>query len=46
VLGGTILSTEDLFTYLAGLLHPEQILLAGNEPGVWADFPKNSRLLT
>jgi isopentenyl phosphate kinase len=44
-LGGTILSTEDLFAHLAGHLQPAQVLLAGNEPGVWADFPKNSRLL-
>jgi isopentenyl phosphate kinase len=44
-LGGTILSTEDLFAHLAGHLQPAQVLLAGNEAGVWADFPKNSRLL-
>jgi len=44
-LGGTILSTEDLFSYLAGQLHPTQVLLAGIEPGVWADFPHNTRLL-
>ncbi len=37
--GGTILSTEDLFGYLARQLHPGRILLAGREPGVWADFP-------
>lgn len=37
--GGTILSTEDLFAYLARLLHPRRILLAGLEAGVWADFP-------
>jgi isopentenyl phosphate kinase len=45
VLGGTILSTEDLFTYLAHQLSPVQLLLAGNQPGVWADFPDNTRLL-
>jgi isopentenyl phosphate kinase len=44
-LGGTILSTEDLFTYLAQQFRPVQILLAGIEPGVWADFPDNTRLL-
>jgi len=44
-LGGTILSTEDLFAYLAGQLHPAQVLLAGNEPGVWGDYPQNSQLL-
>lgn len=44
-LGGTILSTEDLFVYLAHQLHPARILLAGLEPGVWADFPSCTRLL-
>lgn len=38
-LGGTILSTEDLFVHLAGNLKPERILLAGQDPGVWQDFP-------
>jgi isopentenyl phosphate kinase len=32
--GGTILSTEDLFTYLAGILKPAWVLLFGNAPGV------------
>src|SRR5215207_7577653 len=39
VRGGTILSTEDLFMYLAHALNPERILLAGIESGVWEDFP-------
>ena len=39
VRGGTILSTEDLFIYLARALNPDRILLAGLEPAVWADFP-------
>lgn len=43
--GGTILSTEDLFQYLAHQFHPERILLAGLEPGVWADFPSCTRLI-
>ena len=43
-LGGTILSTEDLFIYLANELKPERILLAGLEPGVWADFPACTRI--
>jgi isopentenyl phosphate kinase len=42
--GGTILSTEDLFVYLADHLQPERILLAGIEPGVWADFPACTRI--
>lgn len=44
-LGGTILSTEDLFTYLTHHLQPSQLLFAGIEPGVWADFPENTKLL-
>jgi isopentenyl phosphate kinase len=39
VRGGTILSTEDLFEYLAQELQPQKILLAGIEGAVWADFP-------
>jgi isopentenyl phosphate kinase len=45
LLGGTILSTEDLFDPLARLLRPQCILLAGIEPGVWADYPACSQLL-
>jgi isopentenyl phosphate kinase len=45
VRGGTILSTEDLFDYLAHQLRPRRILLAGLEPGVWADFPACTRLI-
>ncbi|HNT23507.1 MAG TPA: isopentenyl phosphate kinase [Anaerolineales bacterium] len=43
--GGTILSTEDLFEHLALRLRPERLLLAGLEPGVWADYPACTRLL-
>jgi isopentenyl phosphate kinase len=43
--GGTILSTEDLFAHLARQLHPQRILLAGLEAGVWADFPARIHLL-
>jgi isopentenyl phosphate kinase len=43
--GGTILSTEDLFAHLAYQLHPQRILLAGLEAGVWADFPLHEHLL-
>ena len=45
ILGGTILSTEDIFVHLAGHLRPRRILLAGEEPGVWADFPAPDELL-
>lgn len=44
-MGGTILSTEDLFSYLAKQLRPKRILLAGLEPGVWADYPKRTRII-
>jgi isopentenyl phosphate kinase len=44
--GGTILSTEELFVHLAGQLSPRRILLAGLEPGVWADFPICSALVS
>jgi isopentenyl phosphate kinase len=43
--GGTILSTEDLFTYLAHLLLPKRILLAGIDPGVWQDYPDCTQLI-
>lgn len=43
--GGTILSTEEIFGYLAHHLHPRRILLAGIEPGVWADYPACTRLI-
>ena len=43
--GGTIFSTEDLFSYLAKDLRPYRILLAGSEPGVWAHFPERDRIL-
>ncbi|MCJ7715477.1 MAG: isopentenyl phosphate kinase [Anaerolineales bacterium] len=42
--GGTILSTEDLFSHLAEQLKPDRILLAGIDPGVWKDFPACSSL--
>lgn len=43
--GGTILSTEDLFAYLATRLKPQRILLAGLEQGVWQDFPARTRVI-
>lgn len=42
---GTILSTEDLFVYLTGKFRPGRWLLAGIEPGVWADYPACTRLV-
>jgi isopentenyl phosphate kinase len=38
--GGTILSTEDIFTHLARKFKPHRILLAGIDEFVWADYPQ------
>lgn len=43
--GGTILSTEDLFAFLAKKLGPQCILLAGDEAGIFADYPQRQKLL-
>ncbi len=45
-LGGTILSTEELFSYLATQLHPDHILIAGIEEGIWSDYPARKQLIT
>ncbi|MBI3762572.1 MAG: isopentenyl phosphate kinase family protein [Chloroflexi bacterium] len=39
VRGGTIISTEDIFRFLARALRPARILLAGIEDGVYSDWP-------
>jgi isopentenyl phosphate kinase len=44
-LGGTIFSTEEQFSALVPLLHPNEIFLAGIEPGVWLDFPHCTQLI-
>jgi isopentenyl phosphate kinase len=44
-LGGTILSTEDVFAFFTQDFHPTRILLAGIEAGVWADFPARTKLV-
>ena len=44
-IGGTILSTETLFSHLAGELQPSRILIAGVENGVWVDYPQRSELI-
>jgi isopentenyl phosphate kinase len=43
-LGGTILSTEEVFDYLARLLKPKRILLAANE-AVYADYPQKRQVV-
>lgn len=45
-IGGTILSTEELFLYLATQLQPKRILISGSEAGVWADFSTCTHLIT
>ena len=44
-LGGTILSTEDVFAFLTEPFSPSRILLAGIEAGVWEDFPTRTKLV-
>lgn len=44
-LGGTILSTEDLFEHLAQRLQPKLILLAGDEEGIFEDYPERKHLV-
>lgn len=44
-LGGTILSTEDVFTFLIEKFNCSKILLAGIEAGVWEDFPARTKLV-
>jgi isopentenyl phosphate kinase len=42
--GATIVSTERVFARLAPALRPTHLLLAGVDPGVYADFPANTRV--
>jgi isopentenyl phosphate kinase len=42
--GSTIVSTERVFACLAHALRPTHLLLAGVDPGVFADFPANTRV--
>lgn len=44
-IGGTIFSTEEQFAGLVPILHPDRILLAGLEEGVWEDFPGCTKLI-
>lgn len=43
--GGTIFSTEDLFSHLAREFMPKRLLLASIEPGVWADYPACKQII-
>ncbi len=44
-LGGTILSTEDLFVEMAANFQPDDVLLVGKEAGVFEDFPTCKTLI-
>ena len=44
-LGGTILSTEELFIFLAKNLQAERIIITGIEEGVWEDYPTRTELI-
>lgn len=44
-IGGTILSTEDLFDHLVRNLAPTRVLIAGREQGVWEDYPDCTRIV-
>ena len=43
--GASILSTEKVFAYLAKHLQPDRVLLAGHDPGVYADYPQSDEIL-
>lgn len=43
--GGTIFSTEDVFSGLANSLPPHRMLMAGVERGVFSDFPACTKLV-
>ncbi len=42
--GGTIVSTEKVFAYMASQIRPNRILLAGLDPGVYLDFPNSEEI--
>ena len=44
-IGGTILSTEELFFHLAEIIPPTRILLAGIEEGVWSGYPHRDEII-
>jgi isopentenyl phosphate kinase len=43
--GACILSTERIFSWLAPVLQPTRILLAGSDAGVFADYPNSTRVV-
>jgi len=45
LIGGTILSTEEVFMELSQAIVPDFVLIAGTEPGVWNDFKQKDSIL-
>lgn len=45
VRGGAIVSTEQVFSFLAPILKPRRILLAGLEPGVYRDYSARQQII-
>lgn len=45
VQGGTIFSTEQVFSYLSKALHPQRILLAGQDAGVYRDPERRDEII-
>jgi isopentenyl phosphate kinase len=43
--GSSIISTEEVFSYLAPYLNPSLILLAGIEPGVFRNYPETDEII-
>jgi isopentenyl phosphate kinase len=43
--GSSIISTEEVFSYLAPHLKPSLILLAGIEPGVYKNYPETDEVI-
>jgi isopentenyl phosphate kinase len=44
--GSTIVSTEKVFAHMARHLHPQRILLAGLDPGVYVNYPETEEVFS
>lgn len=44
-MGGTIFSTEQVFSYLSKALQPQRILLAGQDPGVYREMESSKEII-
>ena len=45
-MGCSIISTEKILGFLAGRMGSKRIIIAANEDGVWADFPRNEIMIS